>query len=284
MTTSTVSSMAANLRPKILSETLFVAREMVLMPPLVYNYAGTGMSTRYVGIYPTITAASVSEGQDFANATEWTKTQQMALTPSTKMAQVILTDERLATDPDGARQDASRELGASIATAIDTDLVDLFSGLDTDKGTAGSSLTIARCAAGLAVLRNSNVANPLQFVLHPYGWYDIWTELGQPAENKQFLGDTANQAMRDYAVGSFLGAGWYTSSNISEDSEDDAVSAVFHREALALDTRRAITIELERDASLRGWEVNATAWYAVGERRGTYGIGLTHDATEPTGT
>lgn len=283
MATSTFSSIAANLRPKILSETLFVAREMNLMAGLVFNYTGTGVATRYIGIYPQLTAQEVAEGVDFATATEWTKSEQASLTPHTEMVQVILTDERLETDPDGARQDAAREMGAAISAAIDTDLTALFSGLNTTIGTTGNALTIKKCAAALSILKNAHVANPLYVVLHPYGWFDVWVELGQPAATYQFLGDVANQAMRDYAVGSFMAAQWFTSSNVTA-SGTDAYSAVFHREALALDTRRGLTVELERDASKRAWEVNAHAWYAVGERRGTYGVALLHDATTPTGS
>lgn len=283
MAVSKVSSIASNLLPRIAEDTLFVARDTSLMPGLVYNYTGTGMATRYIGIYPEVTAQEVSEGVDYSNATEMTKTQQAALVPKTAIAQAILTDERLATDPEGAANDGAMEMGMALAKKIDTDLCALFSGFSTDKGTAGSALTIKRCAAAVSVLRNSSAPNPLSFVLHPYGWQDVWNELGQPTANQAFLGDVANEAMRDYFVGDFLGAAWFTDANIAVDGSDDAVSAVFHRDALALDTRRGINIEPERDASLRATELNATVWYAVGERRDSFGVALTHDATEPTG-
>lgn len=280
MTKSTISSMGS-LYPSIYEDTLFVIREASLMPGLVTNYSATGMQVRYLGIYPQITAQAVSEGVDYANPTEWTKTQQMALTPSEAVAQVILTDERIATDPEDARQSAARELGLAIATKIDTDLTALFSGFSTNKGTSGSALSIARCAAAMAVLRSYSVPNPVYFVLHPYGWHDIWTELGQPTTNKAFLGETANQAMMDYFVSDFLNAQWFVSANVKE-SGTDGYSAVFHREALALDTRLAPRMEVERDASLRADEINVVAWYGVGERRDTFGVGLTHDVTEPS--
>jgi len=115
MAVSTVSSIASNLRPKLLEDTLFVARETNLMAGLVYNYTGRGMATRYIGIYPQLSATEVAEGTDFSLATEWTKTQQAELTPKTMMTQVVLTDERMETDPEGARTDAAREMGAAIA-------------------------------------------------------------------------------------------------------------------------------------------------------------------------
>lgn len=111
---------------------------------------------------------------------------------------------------------------------------------------------------------------------------DIWVLLGQPAANQAFLGETANEAMKAYAVGMFLSAQWFIDANISVDSSDDAIGAVFHREALALDTRKAPTLEIERDASLEGWELNLTAWYGVAERRDSFGVKIISDATEPT--
>ena len=283
MAISKVSSIASNLQPKILAESLFVAREMNLMAGLVYNYTGQGMSTRYVGIYPEVTAATVAEGVDYSNATEWTKSEQASFTPTTAMAQTLVTDERVATDPEDAVQSAARELGGAIATKIDEDLVNLFSSFTTDKGTAGSAMSIARAAAAMAVLHNNKVRQPFSYVVHPYHWFDVWTELGQPAASKALLGDVANQALADYFVSNFNGANWFTSANISVDSADDAVSGVFHREALGLDTRRGLTLEPERDASKRATEYNMSAWYAVGVRRSDYGIALTADATEPTG-
>lgn len=280
MADSTISSLNS-LFAEIYEDAIFVAREVNLMAGLVTNYTAQGMQDRNLGIYPTLSAQVVGEGVDFAAATEWTKTSQMSITPTIKQVQVILTDERISTDPDDARRDASREMGGALGTKIDEDLVALFSGLDTDKGTSGSSLSISRCAAAIAVLRNNKVPNPIYAVVHPYGWHDVWTELGQPTTSKAFLGETANQAMQDYFVSDFLNTQWFVDANIAV-SGSDAVSAVLHREALALDTRTAPAMEVERDASKRAYEINMVARYGVAERRGTYGVALTHDATEPT--
>jgi hypothetical protein len=240
------------------------------------------MAVRYLGIYPTLTAATKSEGVDYANPTTFTKTEQMSITPFTKMVQVQLTDERMATDPEGALADAAREMGAALAQAIDADVFTQIDDFTTDVGTSGSALSIGRCAAALAILQNNHVPMPINAVTHPYGWFDIWTELGQPVATKAWLGDVANQAMQDYAVSNFMGVQWYTSSNV-ETSGTDAYSGMFHREAIALDTRQVPTLEPERDASKKATELNLSAAYGMDVRRPTYGIQLTHDITTPTG-
>jgi len=67
------------------------------------------------------------------------------------------------------------------------------------------------------------------------------------------------------------------------DASDDAIGAAFNIQALALDPRKAPTLEPERDASLRAWELNISAGYAYGVRRNAFGVKITHDALEPTG-
>jgi hypothetical protein len=198
------------------------------------------------------------------------------------MAQALLTDEDVQTDPDNARTDAAQELGGAIATKIDVDLVTLFASLTTEKAAANAALTIAKCAAAISVLRNQLAPNPLYFVLHPYGWHDVWTELGQPASQKAFLGDLANQALNSFFVGGWLSATWFTSANIDVDASDDAVSSVFNTQSLGFDTRESPMMEPERDASRKATELNMSAGYAVGILRNEYAVKLTHDATEPT--
>lgn len=279
---STISSMNS-LFNDIYEDSLFVAREAAIMPFLVTNYSATGMADRKMGIYPQATAEVVAEGEAYSNPLEWTKTLKMQITPFKVKTQVILTDERVATDPEDARTSSAREMGMSIAHKIDSDLLGLFSSFDTDIGTAGSAATIARVAAGIAILRNTNVSNPINMVVHPYHWYDVWTELGQPDASQAFLGDLANEALRQYFTGSWLSVRWFQSSRIAIDTEADAVSGLFHQEALALDSRKAMTPEVSRDADRDAWKYNMSAWYGKAVRRSDYGIALTADATTPTG-
>jgi hypothetical protein len=268
----------------ILEDALFVARDNTLMAQLVTPYSGQGFMTRKLSIYPQLSAVTKPEGDDFANATEFTKTSQATLTPGVIMVQVVITDEEMATDPENTAQNAAIEMGNAIATKIDTDLVGLFSSFSAGKGSANSALALSNCAAAIAVLRNNKVPmSQTQFVVHPYHWHDIWLELGKPTTN--FVApEVANQALRDYfmADANVAGARWYTSANISVDGSDDAVSAVFNRGAIALDTRQQPELEPERDASKKATELNMSAGYAFGIRRNSFGVKITADATEPT--
>src|SRR3990167_9929498 len=217
----------------IYDDALFVARESNIMVGLVRNFNATGYMQRKGSIRPQVTAVEKPEGVDFQNPTTFGRSLKYTLSPTVKMAQVLLTDEDVQTDPDNAAQDAAQELGGALATKIDTDLVALFTGFGTGKAAAGSALTIANYAAAISVLRNQKSPNPLYFVLHPYGWHDVWGELGQPAANQAFLGDVANEALKAFFVGQMMAAQWFTNANITVDGSDDAIGAAFNPPALA---------------------------------------------------
>lgn len=278
---SDISSFVAT----IYERSLFVVREMNLMAGLVSNYSAQGWMARQFSTRPQVTPESVADGVDYSNPTTFNKSSVGTLTPGEVIAQVILTDQNVETDPDGARNDAATELGMAVAGKIDTDLCSVFDSFATDKGDgAGNTATIANMAAGVAVVRyNMKAAGPINIVFHPYHWHDIWTEIGQPAATYANLADLTSQALRDYYVGSLLGVRIFTSSNLKDLGGDDFVSGIFSPQSIALDTRRAYRLEPERDASLRAWELNATAGYAYGlGARPTHGVGFTADASEPS--
>jgi hypothetical protein len=267
----------------IFEDARFVARENNIMTSLVRNFQATGWMSRKLSAYPELTAQEVAEGVDYSNPATFNKTLEATLTPAEQMVQVILTDRRIDTDPQNARQDASMEMGNAIATKVDKDLVSDFGSFTTDKGPgAGASATIAKFAAAVSVLRNALAPNPIYVVLHPYHWHAVWVELGQPATNQAFLGDVANEALRSFYVGNWINCQWFVSANIAVDASDDAVSGVFNRNALGFDLRKPFTMEPERDASLRAWELNASIGYAHGVIRDEFGVGYTADAAEPT--
>ena len=266
----------------IFEDARFVARENNLMTSLVRNYSATGWMARKISDYPEVTATTKAEGADYANPTTFNKTLAATLTPYVVMSQAILTDERMDTDPQSAMADASTELGNSIATKIDVDILAAFASFSTDKGPgAGSAATLAKFATAVSVLRNNKAPNPIYTVIHPFHWHDVWVELGQPSSNQALLGDVANDALRSFYVGNWLNMQWFISANIDIDASTDAVSAIFNPGAIGFDSRQAMTLEPERDASRKAWELNASGGFATGIIRQSFGVKYTADATEP---
>ena len=282
MAISTKSSLNS-LFDTIKEDTLFVAREMNIMLGLVTNYSATGWMQRIIPQWASLSAEAVAEGVDYANAQEFSKSALATLTPSEVMAQVILTDVMIETDPEDTVRAASTELGNAMAYKIDADIAATFTSFATDKGDgAGTAASIENFAVAHSYLRNQKTPNPIYAVVHPYGWHDIWVELGQPGANQALLGDVANEALRNFYVGRWVNMTWFVNANIAIDASTDAVGACYNPQAIAFDARKAPTLEIERDASLRAWELNLVAGYATGIRRDVFGVKFTHDATEPS--
>ena len=264
---------------------LMVARAQNLMTNLVDQRSATGWMNRVVPIRPAITAVTVGETEDYNDPTTFGKSTKATITPQEIVAQAVLTDRDMETDPDPAIRDAMLELGGAIATKIDVDLLGAFSSFTTDKGTgAGNAATVASLGAAMAVLSNNKA---MQYgtpsaVLHPYHWHDIWLELGKPSATYPNLGELTNEALRSYWVGQLMGLTFYTSPNIAVDGSSDAISAIFVPASMMIDTRRAPRMETERDASARATELNITAGYGYGVVRTEFGVKYTADASEPS--
>lgn len=284
MAVSTTSDIAGFFND-IFEEAMVVFRAQNLMANLVTPYTGTGLAPRKQGIRPAMETDVVVEGATVSKAQTWNKGTQMELTPFIRHGQSIVTQSQIDTDPDDAMGSASDELGRAMATDLDTDIANLFTSFSTGLGSAGNSITMKIAAAAMAILQNKKVPMPYTYVLHPYHWHDLWIELGQPGANQAFLGDVANEAMRNYRVYEFSGATWYVNPNISVDSSDDAVSAAFNSAALALDVRQAPKLSVTEDPAIAGYgyQLDLESWYAVGIRRNEAGVKLTADATQPTG-
>src|SRR5574343_491403 len=139
---------------EIYERALFVLRESNLMVQLVSNYSANNFYTRNITTRPQLTVETVAEGVDYSNAQSFGKTLVGSLTPQERMAQVVITDIELMNDPDNTMQDASQELGAALAQQVDKDLLNVGNSFATDIGSAGSSATIAKIAAGINILQS----------------------------------------------------------------------------------------------------------------------------------
>jgi hypothetical protein len=66
------------------------------------------------------------------------------------------------------------------------------------------------------------------------------------------------------------------------DTESDFTGGIFPKDAIAMDWRRPVRVEPQRDASRRGTEYNMSAVYAHGVWRAGLGVKMIFDATAPT--
>jgi len=265
----------------IFDDALFAARENSLMIGLVsVPNAVTGMAVRTLSEYNKGTARDIGESDDLVGTT-FTPSVLNSLTPSEVGLQFFLTDQRIDSDPFGARNDAAMELGLALADKIETDLLGELDALTGGTiGTAGSSLTWGHFYSALSVLRAAKAPLPYACVLHPFQWHDLAAAAAASATVTN-APNFQDEIMRRWFVGQVTGVDIYVCGNIS--SGTSVYGGMFARQAIAFDQRRAPRLEPERDASRRGWELNMTGVYAHGVWRSAFGVSIVSDASTPTG-
>ena len=273
---ATTSSTLDDLFVNIIAQARFTAEEQSLLRNLVtvYNIEAEAGMTVQVPKYPSIAAAALSEGTDMSSTT--VSTSSVSITAGEVGAQVFLTDiaARGAGNP---ADELGTVLGNAIATKMDKDIIGLFDGFSTSLGAAAQEITAADIFKAAATLRAAKAPGQYVAVLHPYQAYQLKANLTNTFANPN-AGVVQNEVMQRSFIGSLAGVDIYESANITVDANDDAKGAVFAPEAVAVAMVQDFKLEPERDASNRGFELNATAVYGVGELDDAYGVEMFFDA------
>ena len=271
-TTTTLDDLFVN----IVAQARFTAEEQSLMRNLVtmYNIDGMAGKTIQVPKYPAISAVGLTEGSDMSSTA--VSTSSVSITVGEVGAQVLLTDMAAMGAGDPASE-LGTVLGNAIATKMDQDLIALFDGFSGSLGGTTVELTAAYLFQAAATLRANKVTGRIVGVFHPYQTYALKSNLTNTFANPNG-GDLQNEAMRNGYVGTIAGIDIFESANVVIDGSGDSKGAIFSSQALALAMKRDFTIETERDASNRAWELNATAIYGVGELDDTYGVEMYFDS------
>ena len=274
-----------DLLPAIVAEAMFVASERSIMRGLVKNYSlsqGQG-KTVTVPIYPTVSAAAVTEGDEVDNTA--VSTSGATLTVATNAIRTLVTDLAVASSASNVVADLGKVFGEGIARKIDADLLALFDGFSTNAlGDGSTAITPAVIFQAVAKLRTAGV--PLEgivCVLHPAIAYDLKAALttgGNTAFYAAAMGPVANQAMQEGFIGQLAGVPVFESANMANTgTAGDFKGGVFHRDALGLAMIGDIQIETQRRASFLGTDVVASCHYGVGELYDGYGVELHYDSS-----
>lgn len=266
---NTYSDISTIVNP-ILERSLAVARDNNVMAGLVTPFSSDGSEPRKFYQYSAVTINAVGESDDLSSQA-FTPSALGTLTPAEYAAQIFLTDQRIATDWNMAREDSAQELGANMGQKVDQSLAGHFNEFTGGSVShTGSLFTWAYFFEGLSKLRANFAPMPYAFVCTPAQWYSLGSaaSVGATVTNNPAKQD---QLGENFYVGSVAGVDILVTENC-ETSSTDAYAGIFSRAALALDIRRAFRIEPERDASRRGIELNASMIYASGVYRPTFGV------------
>jgi hypothetical protein len=279
---SDVSSIAMTMQ----ENAVFAIRENYTLQSLVTSFGDmAGLNLRKGYEYNKSTAATIAESDDLTS-NAFTPSLAATLTPAEIGEQFFVTDSRRDSEaPESIIRDGALELGMAGGDKIQTDLLGTFSSLTGGTiGAAGTAITWGYVAAGIARARNANKSSAAQlvYVMHGYQWAVL-------AKAASIAGAAVGTAAPSYAelitrtgfVAEFMGVPLYQVYG-AVTALDDFVGGIFPRSAIALDMRRAIRIEPDRDPSRRGTEFNMSAVYAAGVWRPALGVQMIFDASAPS--
>lgn len=273
-----------DLLPSIVAESMFVASERSIMRNLVKNYSlGAGQGkTVTVPIYPQVSAAALTEGDEVSNTA--VSTSGATLTISPVAVRTLVSDLALQASASNVVADLGRVFGEGIARKMDADLMALFDGFSVGLGDGTGVITPSAIFNAVAKLRALGVPmEGMVAVLHPAIAYDLKAALttsGNTAFAAGAFGQVANQAQMEGFIGSLAGVPIFESANMANTgTAGDYKGAVFHRDALGLAMIGDITIETQRRASYVGTDIVAHVHYGVGELYDGYGVELHYDSS-----
>lgn len=259
----------------------FVSRQSELLPRLVETRRGSTMAIRNLSKVGATTTEKPVEGVAPVGVT-LAKTSTDTITPAIYHHQVALTDERIMTDPDDARRSAAQEAGLSVALKIEQDGALQFAKFTKSVGVNNASLTVAKILTGMSLLMEADPIGQLNVVLHPFAWHNILAELTTLGAAAKTSTEMANDAMRQYFVGNWLGANWYLNTAIDKAAVAKVAGAIFTTSSIIYDERTPLTMEVQRDASIRGYMINTVVRAGWGVQKPEHGVKLIDQMSTPT--
>lgn len=279
------ASDVSSLLPTLVAQALVSSREVGPMVNIVPRYT-MNQGTLTLPEVGSLSVSALTEGVAI-NTSKKATVSGATLTAGKWGGGALITDEAFERAKAG-NFDLLNEYGVGFGIAygqeIDKALVDLFSGLDTHIGTAGTELTLAELLKAPFKLRAAKIPGPFFGVLHPNQAYNLMKDIVAPDSTKGFpyaeslaaMGVDLNKA-EPYFLRNFGGVPFYQDPFITVDGSDDAYGACFNPMALAFGVEKDMLIETEREIGV-GWNVVVTGRWAVVERKGTYGTGMLYDA------
>jgi hypothetical protein len=241
-----------------------------------------GMAPRKATLYSAANVRPFGEG-DSVTATAFNRTALSTLTPSRYADQVILTDQRIATDPQDVRVDVALEMGAAFAEFVDAKIASNFADLTGGSfGALDSALTWAHVLRARALLHNAKVPAPYFCALHPYQWLRLVESAALSGTELQQAPAFQDALVSTYFVASLIGGVTFVVTPSIAVEDDNAVGAMYSPLALAYDERRAFNMRPQRNEAREALELNFSLWFAHGVWRPSMGVKLIGLATLPS--
>ena len=278
----------------IIAQAILYQRRATIMPRLVSNFTlSSGQNQLDLPSFPATTIQQLTDGQDMAQPQDFTSTAQ-TFTTNEFGGQVILTDVAMRQAQDDIKRMAGQDLGMAMAQKIDTQIQSNFDSFTTNV-LGGSSTTvslrfilagrariIATTDASAATKEPAPAAGKISAVLHTFTGLDLQQSIAV-AGTSNFPEEFQGTMLDRWWLGRVFGMDIFEGPYLTIASSA-AKGAVFHERALVYVTHKTPTLEPERDASLRAWELNEVGDFGHGIFKNAWGAEMHFAAGAPTGT
>jgi hypothetical protein len=225
------------------------------------------------------TVSALVDGVDMTDSQDFS-ISSVDLTCTEVGAKFILTDKMVRQTTEDGWKMAGSLLGDAMARKRDTDVIALFSGLDSAFGGDNELLILASATGCVGNMRRLKAPRPIAFVHGP-------TAIAYLANNAAGVGTTyfpgimsgyPEEKLRNFWKIVIDGVNFYEDGNIDVISgTDSGYGAIFSKAALAVVESKAPYTERQRDASLRGEELIIVSDYGCFELDGSYGASCRYE-------
>lgn len=280
------TSTNSELFTKLLAEAQFAAYENSVARQIVtpFDFAANAGKVLQVPVYSAVTAIALTEGT--APSAADTNTTSADITVSEIGTYFKVTDMLRDSSQRDVIADLGMQAGRAIAEKMDSGVWALFNSFTNSVGTEDSPITVNNIFEAVATLRANKVVGPLAAVVSPRQALQLKKELATTGGANLTASEVGSAVLRQYYIGSLAGCQIFESALVNqvldtdEDTELNAVGAVFAPSAMGHAMRGSIVMETQRQAAARATDVMISAVVGQAILQNAHGVKIVGSATD----
>ena len=288
--TATTGNLASAQRI-VIEQARFTAEHNAPMLSLVEHFRlGKGEKSIVVPKVGQFTASAVGDGVDIADEQDIGMTTT-TLTTSEVGMKIILTDKLVRQLNEDTFRMVGRQAGDAMARKKDGDILALFSALNggTDLGSAGRDMELGNVSILIGWALANKLPKPWAIVHNPWAVMNLTASFfgyagGTPGTGAgaALASDYSQELLKDFFSVNVGGVPIFHDGNLTLDASNDAIGAIFSKNAMCYAESVEYNQETERDASLRATELVWSSDYGVFELDDSYGAPVTFNCVNAT--
>jgi hypothetical protein len=251
----------------------FNAPNVELIEQMILEQGAKTVTVPKVGQF---TFAPLQDGVDMVNEQQIGMTTT-DLTSSEVGAKIILTDKLVRQENESVFNIVGRQFGDGAARKKDGDIIALYPSLNnsTNLGATTKLLTMANLGGCISFAKANKFPEPIAVVAHPNTMYStVVSATVTPMATYPLPDGYAEDVLKRFYAFEVNGVQVFQDGNIPGGTggvANDGTGAIFSKNAMVCLNSKGFGIEEQRDASLRAWELNATADYGAFQLDTSYG-------------